>query len=163
MPAQTPKGMFVAVLSDLRQEAERCAAIYEELGQAAQDPRIKEALDAREFISGEILSRLDECFTMIGEQPVKLSGRHDVFIEDLRRELGAIQSTAARRTFILAKATRLVHLTIGEYVGAIAAADATGHTAAGVLLESCLANNLAFAQRTRRLIGEEARVKLAAA
>ena len=164
MPIKTPKEMFVALLSDLRQGAEKSAKIYEELGQAAQDSEIKEALDAREFISGQILSRLDECFRIIGEKPVKLSGRlHDVFVEDFRKELSEIQSPVARRIFILAKATRLVHLRIGEYIGAIAAADATGHPAVGVLLESCLADKLAFAERTRRLIGEVVREKLRAA
>ena len=164
MPIKTPKEMFVTLLSDLRQGAEKSAKVYEELGQAAQDSEIKEALDAREFISGQILSRLDECFRIIGEKPVKLSGRlHDVFLEYFRKELSEIQSPVARRIFILAKATRLVHLRIGEYIGAIAAADATGHPAVGVLLESCLADKLAFAERTRRLIGEVVREKLRAA
>jgi len=164
MPINTPKELFVTLLSDLRQGAERSAKIYEELGRAAQDPEIKEALDAREFISGQVLSRLDECFRIIGEKPVKLSGRlHDVFVEDFRRELGEIQSREARRIFILAKAIRLMHLRIGEYVSLIAAADVTGHPAVGVLLESCLADKLAFAERTRRLIREVLQEKLAAA
>ena len=164
MPIKTPKEMFVALLSDLRQGAEKSAKIYEELGQAAQDAEIKEALDAREFISGQILSRLDECFRIIGEKPVKLSGRlHDVFVEEFRKELNDIQSPIARRIFILAKATRLVHLRIGEYIGAIAAADATGHPAVGVLLESCLADKLAFAERTKRLIREQLKEELVAA
>jgi hypothetical protein len=34
----------------------------------------------------------------------------------------------------------------------IAAAEMTGHYGVGVLLESCLAENIAFAERTRRLI-----------
>ena len=164
MPIKTPKEMFVTLLSDLRQGAEKSAKIYEELGQAAQDSEIKEALDAREFISGQILSRLDECFRIIGEKPVKLSGRlHDVFVEEFRKELNDIQSPIARRIFILAKATRLVHLRIGEYIGAIAAADATGHPAVGVLLESCLADKLAFAERTKRLIREQLKEELVAA
>lgn len=164
MPIKTPKELFVTLLSDLRQGAERSAKIYEELGNAAQDSEIKEALDAREFISGQVLSRLDECFRIIGEKPIKLSGRlHDVFVEDFRRELGEIQSPIARRMFILAKATRLAHLRIGEYVSLIAAADVTGHPAVGVLLESCLADKLAFAERTRRLIREILQEKLAAA
>jgi ferritin-like metal-binding protein YciE len=164
MPIKTPKELFVTLLSDLRQGAERSAKIYEELGRAAQDPEIKEALDAREFISGQVLSRLDECFRIIGEKPVKLSGRlHDVFIEDFRRELNEIQSAEARRIFILAKAIRLIHLRVGEYVGLIAAADVTGHPAVGVLLESCLADKLAFAERTRRLISHVLQAKLAVA
>ena len=164
MPIKTPKELFVTLVSDLRQGAERSAKIYEELGRAAQDPEIKEALDAREFISGQVLSRLDECFRIIGEKPVKLSGRlHDVFIEDFRRELNEIQSAEARRIFILAKAIRLIHLRVGEYVSLIAAADVTGHPAVGVLLESCLADKLAFAERTRRLIRHVLQAKLAVA
>jgi ferritin-like metal-binding protein YciE len=85
MQMKTPKDVFVALLSDLRQGAEHSQKIYEELGRAAQDHEIKEALDAREFISTQILSRLDECFRLIGEKPVKGTGRlHEVFLEDFR-------------------------------------------------------------------------------
>ena len=151
----TPKEVFVYLLSGLRQGAESSQKIYEELGQLAQDPEIKEALDAREFISTQILSRLDECFRLIGEKPVKVSGRlHEVFVEDFRKELSEIKSPLARRIFILAKASRLMHLRIGEYVALIAAADITGHPAVGMHLESCLADKLAFVERTKRLIRE---------
>jgi ferritin-like metal-binding protein YciE len=164
MPIKTPKEVFVALLSDLRQGAERSQKIYEELGQAAQDREIKEALDAREFISTQILSRLDECFRLIGEKPMKGNGRlHEVFLEDFRRELNEMQSPLARRIFILAKASRLMHLRIGEYVALIAAADVTKHPAVGVLLESCLADKVAFAERTKRLIREQLKEELVAA
>jgi ferritin-like metal-binding protein YciE len=164
MPIKTPKEVFVALLSDLRQGAERSQKIYEELGQAAQDREIKEALDAREFISTQIMSRLDECFRLMGEKPLKRTGRlHDVFLEDFRKEISEIQSPLARRMFILAKASRLAHLRIGEYVALIAAADAMEHPAVGVLLESCLADKLAFAERTKRLIRERLKEELVAA
>ncbi len=45
-----------------------------------------------------------------------------------------------------------MHLRIGEYVPLIAAADMTGHYGVGVLLESCLADKLAFVERTHRMI-----------
>jgi hypothetical protein len=45
-----------------------------------------------------------------------------------------------------------MHLRIAEYVALIAMADVTGHFGIGVLLESCLADKLAFVERTRRLI-----------
>jgi ferritin-like metal-binding protein YciE len=164
MHVKTPKELFVLMLSDVRHGAERSEKIYGELGQAAQNPDIKEALDAREFITGHILSRLDECFKLIGEKPVKISGHlHDTFIEDFRKELSEIESQAARRLFVLAKAIRLMHLRIGEYVALTAAADVTGHPAVGVLLESCLADKLAFAERTRRFIREQIQQKVAAA
>ena len=164
MPINTPKEVFVALLSNLRHGAERSAKIYEELGQAAQNREIKEALDAREFISTQILSRLDECFRIISEKPRPGNGRlHDAFMEDFREELSEIQSPLARRIFILAKASRLMHIRIGEYLALIAAADITGHPAVGVLLESCVADKLAFAERTKRLIREQLKEELVAA
>jgi len=164
MPINNAKELFVLFLSDLRQGAERTTKIFQELSQFAQDPDIKEALDARVFVSNKILNTLDECFKIAGEKPVKVSGRfHDVFVEEFRRELGEIQSPEARRIFILARANRLMHVRIGEYVAAIAAADLTGHYGVGVLLESCLADKLAFAERTRRLIREKLRRELTAA
>jgi ferritin-like metal-binding protein YciE len=163
MPITTAKDVFVALLSEVRQGAERSEKIYEELGQAAQDPEIKEALDAREFVSKQILTRLDECFRLIGEKPVKVGGRlQEVFLEDFQRELGEIKSPLARRLFILAKASRLMHLRIGEYAALIAAADIVGHPAVGMLLESCLADKLAFVERTKRLIRERLAERLAA-
>jgi ferritin-like metal-binding protein YciE len=143
------------MLSDLRQGAERSAKIYEELGTIAEDAAIKETLQARAFVSNNVLSTLDECFRIIGEKPVKTTGRlHDVFVEDFRRELAEIQSPEAKRLFVLVKANRLMHLRIAEYETLIAAADLTGHYSVGVLLESCLADRSALVERTQQLIRE---------
>jgi ferritin-like metal-binding protein YciE len=162
MPAKTPKEAFLMLLSHVRESTEKSNKIYDELGQIAQDPQIKEALEARAFISQGILARLDQCFKIIGEQPVKLSGRlQEMFLEDFRKEVNEIQSPVAKRLFVLAKIVHLTHLRIGEYVALVAAADAAGHYGVGVLLESCLGDKLAFAERTRRLIREIVEVRLA--
>jgi ferritin-like metal-binding protein YciE len=80
--------VFVTLLSDVQQNTERAAKIYKEIGQIAQDPDIKEALEARAFVSEKTLEKLDQCFKLIGEQPVKLTGRlQEVFVEDFRKEL----------------------------------------------------------------------------
>jgi ferritin-like metal-binding protein YciE len=153
MSVKNPKEFFVVLLSELRQGTERTTKIFQEISQVAQNPDIKEALEARAFVSDKVLATLDQCFKLIGEQPVKLSGRmHDMFVEDFRKELAEIESPVARHLFILAKANHLIHLRIAEYVTLIAAADMTGHYGVGVLLESCLADTLAFVERTRRLI-----------
>ena len=153
MAARNPKEVFVQLLSNVRQGTERTTKVFQEISQIAEDPDIKEALEARVFVSDQILARLDECFKLIGEQPMKLSGRlHDVFVEEFRKELAEIQSPAAKHLFILAKALHLIHLRIAEYVALIAAADVSGHYGVGVLLETCLADKLAFVERTRRLI-----------
>ena len=166
MPMKDPKDVFVALLSDVRQNTEKATKAYQEISQVAQDPDIKEVLESRALISTQILAKLDECFRLIGEKPVKLSGRlHDVFVEDFRRELAEIQSPTAKRLFVLVKLSHLVHLRMAEYVALVAAADITGNHAVGVLLESCLADKLAFIERTKRLIRRiaEARIREAVA
>ena len=161
MPARDPKEVFTMILSSVRQNTERATKAYDEISLAAQDPEIKEILEARALISGQILTRLDECFRLIGEKPAKLSGRiEDVFLEDFRRELNEIQSPPARKLFVLAKISHLIHLRIGEYLVLTAAADLAGNHAVGVLLESCLADKLALLERTRRVIRRIAEERL---
>ena len=75
MPITTPRELCLSMLSELRHGAERSQKIYQELGEAAQNPEIKEALDARELVSSQIITRLDECFKLIGEKPSKVNER----------------------------------------------------------------------------------------
>jgi ferritin-like metal-binding protein YciE len=82
-----------------------------------------------------------------------------VFVEDFRRELAEIESPGAKRLFILAKALHLIHFRMAEYTALIAAAEVSGHYGVRVLLESCLADKLAFVERTRRLIGHSIEAK----
>jgi ferritin-like metal-binding protein YciE len=162
MAVKTPRELFVLLLSDVRQGTEKAEKIYQEIGQLAQDPQIKEALDARAFVSGKVMQTLDECFRLIGEQPAKWSGRlQETFIEDFRNELAEIQTPIARRIFVLAKLNHLAHFRIGEYEALVAAADAVGHQGVALLLETCLADKLAQVERTRRLIRERVETKLA--
>ena len=153
MSVRNPHEVFVMLLSNVRQGTERTTKIFQEISQVAQNPDVKEALEARAFVAQRTLEKLDQCFKLIGEQPVKLNGRlMEVFAEDFRKELAEIESPVAKQLYILAKANHLAHLRIGEYVALITAADMTGHYGVGVLLETCLAEKLAFVERTRRLI-----------
>ncbi len=162
MPVNNPRELFVQLLSGLRQGTERSTKIYQEISKLAEDPDVKEALEARAFVSEKVLATLDQCFKLIGEQPAKIDSRlHDVFVEDFRREVSEIQNPAARHLFVLVKAIHLTHLRIAEYAALVAAADVTGHYGVGVLLESCLADKLAFVERTRRLIRNVIEAKVA--
>lgn len=163
MPIKNPKELFVKMLSHVRHGTERSATIYKELGELAQNPEIQEALAARALVSRQDLEKLDETFKLIGEKPVDVTGPlHDVFVEDFRRELAEIQSPEARRLFVLAKANHLSHMRTAEYVTLVAAADLSGHHGVGVLLESCLADHLAFVERTKRLIRHVVEARMAA-
>lgn len=162
MPAKSPKEVFITLLSDARNNTERSAKVYQEFSQVAQNPDVQEALEARAFISEKNLEILDKCFEIIGEKPVKLSGRlHDIFVEDFKKDLADIQSPVARHLFVLAKATHLAHLRFAEYSVLITAADVTGHFGVGVLLQSVLADKEAFLERTRILIRDVLEGKVA--
>ena len=162
MALKEPKEVFIMMLSDVRRNAERSTKFYQELGEVAQDDEIKEVLQARALISESIVTRLNECFKLIGAEPAKLEGKvHDVFVEDFRRELATIEGPVAKRLFVLAKLSHLLHLRIGEYVALTAAADITGNHAVGVLLETCLADKLALVERTKRLIRGRIRERVA--
>ena len=161
MPIKTPKELFVMLLTDVRQGAEKAEKIYEEIGQLVQEPQIKEALQARAFVSGKVLATLDECFRLLGEQPARLTGRlQETLIEDFRKELAEIQGPVAKRIFALVKLNHLAQFRVSEYRALIAAAEATGHLGVSLLLETCLAAKLAFVERTQRFLRElvEARV-----
>jgi len=161
MPAKDPKEVFLILLSHVRQATEKGAKLYDEIGDLAKDPEIKEAIEARAFITKGVLARLDECFRILGEKPMQLTGElREMFVEDFRKEFNEIQSPTARRLYVLAKLIRLTHMRIGEYVALTAAADLAGHHGVAVLLETCLADKLAFVERNRRIIRRiaEARV-----
>jgi ferritin-like metal-binding protein YciE len=153
MSLKTPRELFVTLLSDARQGTERSIKIYQEISQAAQDPDVKEALESRAWISEKDLSAIDRCFELIGEKPVQVSNRvQEVIIEEFRKDFAEIQNPIAKALFLLAKANNLIHLRMAEYVVLVAAADMTGHYAVGVLLESCLADKMAFVERNRRFV-----------
>jgi ferritin-like metal-binding protein YciE len=153
MIIENPYELFVLLLGNVRKGTERTTQMFQDFSKLTQNADVKEALNARVFLSQRVVEKLDECFRLIGEEPVKLSGRlQEIFVEDFRKELADIKSPIARELYVLAKASQCIHLSIGEYEALIAVAKMTGHCGVGVLLESCLAEKIAFAERTRRLI-----------
>ena len=162
MPVKTAKDVFVQLLSEVLQGTQRTTKILQEVSDAAQTPEIKQALEARVFVSEKVHETLEHCFRLIGEQPVKTSGQYyDMFIENFRKNLAEIQQPQARRFFILAKANEVVPFRMAQYEALIAAADISNHYAVAVLLESCLADKLALVQRTRQLIRKVIETKMA--
>jgi ferritin-like metal-binding protein YciE len=162
MSVKNPIEVFLMLLSDARTNTQRSAKLYREISDMAQNPEVQQALEARALVTENNLQALDQCFEIIGEKPHKPSGRlQEVFVEDFKRELAEIQSTAAKHLYILAKAAHLAHLRTAEYAALVLAADVTGHYGIGVLLESVLADKLAFVERDRRLVRHIIEGKLA--
>lgn len=153
MSIKNSKELFVKLLSDYRQYEERLTYACKELREAAQDPSAKESLDSLLFIEDKTLATIDQCFKLIGEQPVKFNERmYDMFLEDFRKEVNEMQSPAAKLLYITAKANHLIHLRLGELGTLVAMSEISGNSGVGLLLESVLATKLAFTERTRRKI-----------
>ena len=154
MPIKNPKQIFVLMLSDLRQGSDKTKEIFQKLAQLAEDPDIKQALEARLFVSQKVAETLDQCFKLIGEQPVPLSATrtriYEVLAEDFKKEVADIEDTKTRRFYILAKLNNLAHLRAAEFKTLIAAADVSGNYGVAALLETCLADKLALAERTQQ-------------
>jgi len=164
MSIKDPMNAFLVLLSNVRRTTERSAKIYTELGELANDPDVKASMDARAFVQTGSLAKIDEVFRLIDKKPLDLPGTiQDAFIEEFRTEFKSIESQPVRRLYVLAKAIRLAHFRIGEWVALVAAADFTRTGGVGVLLETCLAEDLAFAERTRRFLRKLAEAKVAAA
>src|SRR5678816_4740854 len=93
MAVNNPQELFVLLLSDLRRKTERSVDFYRELNKIAEQPEIKEALEARAFVAQKSLDTIDEAFKLLNEKPVTLTGRiEEVFVEDFRREVAEILS-----------------------------------------------------------------------
>jgi ferritin-like metal-binding protein YciE len=164
MPVKNPRELYILVLSHARHGSERSTAIYKELAELAQNPEVQQALHARAFVSQQNIDRFDEAFKLIGEKPVQISSRLlDTFVEEFRKELAEIQSPEVRRLFIVARANQLSHLRTAELEALTAAADLSGNHGVGLLMESCLADHLAFAERSKRVVHHIVESKVAAA
>jgi len=163
MSFKDPVEMFVNLLSHVRATTERSGKIYEELAKVAENDEISEALSARAFARTTELEKIDEAFRLIDKKPVELSGdKQKAFVENFREDLAQIDNPLVKKIFVLAKLTHLANWRIGEWKVLVAAADFTGNYAVGVLLESCLADDLAFGERTRTILRRLAEEKVAA-
>jgi ferritin-like metal-binding protein YciE len=159
---KNPKELFVQMMSVSLRGTERSIQIYQEMSKMAQDTDVKESLEARALIAQTDVTKLENCFKLIGEKPMEPNMRiQEIFVEDFRREVGAIESPVGKLLYILSSANFLTHLRIAGYETMIALADRTGHHGVGVLLESCLADKIAFAERNRRFIRKFAESKIA--
>jgi ferritin-like metal-binding protein YciE len=161
MPVKNSRELFALMLSDVRQSSERMTEMLSELSDLAEDPLVTDALEESEFVAEQNLAKLDQCFKLIGEKPVKLRGRvREVLFEEVLNEASDIISPSTRQLYIVSKAIQLIHFRIAEYTALIAASEITGNQKVRELLESVLADNLTAVERARRLIRKIVEVRI---
>ena len=119
MPIKTPKELFVVMLSDLRHGAERSHTYYRNWpsGGRPGDQRGPGCARLHLFADSEQARRVLQ--THRGEAAPEDEGFYDEFVQGFRKELAEIQSPLVRKMFVLSKASRLMHLRIGEYMALI--------------------------------------------
>jgi ferritin-like metal-binding protein YciE len=75
MIIENPYELFILLLSNVRQGTELTTQMFQDCSKITQNADAKEALAARVFASQRVVEKLDECFKVIGDESVKLSGR----------------------------------------------------------------------------------------
>ena len=153
MPYKDPKQLFLKLLSDVRKHEEGLTDTLNTLREKADDKETKDYLDSLSYLSEKNLDTIDRCFKMIGEQPLPVEDKlRDLFLEDFRREFNEIESPLVKFLYFKSKVNFLMNVRGGEWATLIAMSDISGNRGVGVLLESCLAQKIAFVERSRRHI-----------
>jgi glucokinase len=85
MSVNSPHELFVFMLNSARQSARPTTRIFQELGEAAGNDVLKAAVEAGVFVAEGIVEK-DQCFKLMADRPVILSGRREeTFVEDFGR------------------------------------------------------------------------------
>lgn len=153
MSIQNAQDLFVTVLSDLHQREQKALQFWQEMSRQAQNEEIKEILDTRAHLTRQSISNLEECFKILGKQPVTTSGRvHDVVVENFRETLDEIQEPRLKGLYVLHAIREVVQFHISEYVTLATMAEVMGNIPVSALLESNLAEKMVFVERVRTLL-----------
>jgi ferritin-like metal-binding protein YciE len=163
MAIQNAEDLFVTMLSKIHGSEQRLQKVVDELSQAAQDQDVKDILSVRAYLTQQDVSNIEKCFQLLGKQPVQPDYRFaDVWVEDVRRELGAIQNPTLKTLYALDTARKIQNYHIGQYGALTLMASVMGNEAVTTLLEHCLADKVQFVEHTRELFREVGRRALGA-
>ncbi len=153
MTYKEPKDFFLKLLSNVHKNEENLGDILKTLREKAEDKDTKEYLDSLSFLSKKNQEIIEKCFNLIGEQPLPVDDKlKEMFLEDFRREFNALETPLVKFFYFKSAVNYLINARIGEWTTLVAMADISGNRGVGVLLESCLAEKMAFVERTRRHI-----------
>jgi ferritin-like metal-binding protein YciE len=153
MTFNNPKDLFVKILSDVRESEYSLTTAFKELRETAQDQRAKDILDSLVFLQDKNVATLDQCFKLIGAQPVKTDDKFiNMFLENFRKEFTEIQSPVAKTVFLFSKINHLINFRISEYMTLIAMSKKSDYKGVGLLLNNVLAPRIEFLEYSRHKI-----------
>ncbi|MCL5266235.1 MAG: ferritin-like domain-containing protein [Chloroflexi bacterium] len=155
MTIQKAEELFLYTLSHLHNSENHLLRTVQEMSKAAHDKDIKEALELRVYLSKQAISNIEECFRLLGKQPMKVSSRfQDVWMEDFLKELNEIQAPALKALYTIHKVRQIQEMHIAEYAALENMAQLMGNFPVATLLERNLEDKVAFVEQTDEIIRE---------
>ena len=161
MPIQNAEELFITTLSHLHSAEMRTKALCDELAQAAQEPEVKSWLEFRSYMEGQQIANIEQCFKMLGKQPVKTEGKWvDVFAENFRNVWNEIQAPKVKALYLLHTIRRIQSFHMTEYATLALMAEFAGYPGVAALLELNREEKIAFIERTKELVGDRLREEM---
>ena len=153
MAMNSAQDLIIHMMSDLMTSETRLEQFAEEASKAVQDQDAKDYFNARTQLRKDAVSNLEECFRLIGEQPVKVESRfRDVWSEDVRREMNAIQNPGLKAIYAIGTLRQIQDFHIGEYRVLRGVARVAGNYGVLALLDANLGMKLATNEETDELL-----------
>jgi ferritin-like metal-binding protein YciE len=155
MAIQSGEDLFLTILSRVHESEKRLLSAVQELSHMAEDKYVKDMLDVRAFLTQQEVSNIEECFRLMGKQPVPTDTRfHEVWLEDTRRELQEIQLPILKGLYIVTAIHRIQNYHIAQYAALITMSEYAGYDAVTTLLRRNMADKMEFIERTNEFIRE---------
>lgn len=158
MPIQSAEELFIRLLSDTYASESRLLQGMEDLSKVVQDKNIQDVLNVRTYLTKQDVSNIEECFRLLGKEPVKSESRfREVWLEDLRREVTEIQPPALKAIYAIQALQQIQQFHIARYAVLTLMANLAGYMGVATLLEHTMADKMAFVERANDLIREAGR------
>lgn len=153
MAIQSAEDLFLTTLSHLHAAEGRVLKLVEEMSRHTQNQEVKDLLTVRAHLTRQEISNIEECFKLLGKQPVKGEGRIvEVFAENFNRMLNEIQTPEMRALFVLYKVRQVQNLHIAEYAVLTLMATQAGYYPVAILLDRNFQDKVTFVERCDEVI-----------
>ncbi len=152
MPVQSPRDLFVYGLSEMHSAEQSILQQLPQLEQVCQNPQVKQTLSNHITETQRQVSRLQECFRLLGVQPMSVTCHAvDCMQQDFQSFMQQNPSRDVIDLFCLGAAGKTEHYEIASYTGLIDKARAMGQSQVVSLLEDNLNEEQRMAQSVQQL------------
>ncbi len=149
MPLQSPRDLFVYDLSSMNAVEQSLLQQLPQMEQACKNPQVKQAISNHITDTQRQASRVQECFRLIGAQPMNIRCHAiDCMQQDFQEFMQQSPSQEVIDMFCVGVTDKTEHFEIAGYTGLIEKARLMGESQVVSLLE----DNLHEEQRTSQML-----------